>query len=91
MTTARPWPTARVAPPRPPGSSAGDDLVTLLDDITRDVDPGNVAPYRTRPKVLADIVREGEGGHYRAHGRRQFNAMRHQPMVSVPERFWGRV
>jgi hypothetical protein len=70
---------------------AGDDLVTLLDDITRDVEPDDVAPYRTRPKVLADIVREGEGGHYRAHGRRQFNAMRHQPMVSVPERFWGRV
>ena len=70
---------------------AGDDLVELLDEITRDVDPSDVAPYRTRPKVLSDIVREGEGGHFRAHGRRQFQAMRSQPMVSVPERFWGRV
>jgi len=70
---------------------AGDDLVALLDEITRYVDPDEVAPYRTRPRVLADIVREGEGGHFRAHGRRQFHAMRSQPMVSVPERFWGRV
>lgn len=70
---------------------AGDDLVALLDEITQEVDPADVSPYRTQPKVLADIVREGEGGHYRAHGRRQFNAMRRQPMVSVPERFWGRV
>lgn len=70
---------------------AGDDLVELLDEITRDVDPDEVAPYRTRPKALSGIVREGEGGHFRAHGRRQFHAMRSQPMVSIPERFWGRV
>ncbi|HEX6148590.1 glycosyltransferase family 2 protein [Nocardioides sp.] len=68
---------------------AGDDLVDLLDEITHGVDPAAVAPYRTRPQVLSDIVREGEGGHFRAHGRRQHNAMRNQPMVSIPERFWG--
>jgi Glycosyl transferase family 2 len=70
---------------------AGDDLVVLLDEITHDVTPDGVAPYRTQQKVLSRIVREGENGHFRAHGRRQFNAMRSQPMVSVPERFWGRV
>lgn len=70
---------------------AGDDLVELLDEITRDVDPAAVEPYKTRKKVLSGIVRQGDGGNYRAHGRRQFNAMRGQPMVSVPERFWGQV
>ena len=68
---------------------AGDDLVELLDEVVRDVDPAAVEPYKTRKKVLADIVRQGDGGNYRAHGRRQFNAMRGQPMVSVPERFHG--
>jgi hypothetical protein len=68
---------------------AGDDLVGLLDEITSEVDPAEVEPYRSRPEVLSEIVREAEGGHFRAHGRRQFNAMRVQPMVSIPERFWG--
>ncbi len=70
---------------------AGDDLVVLLDEITQAVTEEDVAPYRAEQKVLSGIVREGENGHYRAHGRRQFKAMRSQPMVSVPERFWGRV
>lgn len=70
---------------------AGDDLVDLLDEVVRDVDPAGVEPYKPRKKVLGDIVRQGENGHYRAHGRRQFNAMRGQPMVQVPERFWGKV
>lgn len=70
---------------------AGDDLVGLLDEITRDVDPASVKPYRPRPRVLSGIVRQGERGNYRAHGRRQFNAMRGQPMVRVPERFHGRI
>ncbi len=70
---------------------AGDDLVELLDEVVRDVDPAAVEPYKTRKKVLAGIVRQGDGGNYRAHGRRQFNAMRGQPMVSVPERFHGRL
>lgn len=70
---------------------AGDEMVDLLDEVTRDVDPAAVEPYKTRKKVLAGIVRQGDSGNYRAHGRRQFNAMRGQPMVSVPERFWGRV
>lgn len=67
----------------------GDDLVALLDEITRDVQPADVAPYRPRRKQLAKIVRQGEGGNYRAHGRRQFNAMRTQPTVAIPDRFRG--
>lgn len=69
----------------------GDDLVALLDEITRDVDPAEVTPYRPRRKQLSKIVRQGEGGNYRAHGRRQFNAMRAQPTVAIPERFRGLV
>lgn len=68
---------------------AGDDLVALLDEIVTGVDPGEVAPFKPRPRVLADIVRPAANGTYRAHGRRQVNAMRRQPMVSVPRRFWG--
>ena len=64
---------------------------TFLDEITHDVDPAEVEPYRSQPRFLSGIVREGEGGHFRAHGRRQFNAMRAQKMVSIPERFWGLV
>ncbi|MGZ5400906.1 MAG: glycosyltransferase family 2 protein [Nocardioides sp.] len=70
---------------------AGDDLVDLLDEVVRDVDPAAVEPYKPRKKVLGDIVRQGDNGNYRAHGRRQFHAMRGQPMVQVPERFWGKV
>lgn len=70
---------------------AGDDLVDLLEEITAGVDPAAVEPYKTRKKVLAGIVHQGEGGNFRAHGRRQVQAMRAQPMVSVPERFWGQV
>ncbi len=70
---------------------AGDDLVDLLDEVVRDVDPASVEPYKPRKKVLGGIIRQGDGGNYRAHGRRQFNAMRGQPMVQVPERFWGQV
>ncbi|QZY30039.1 glycosyltransferase family 2 protein [Nocardioides coralli] len=66
---------------------AGGDLVDLVDEITRDVDPGTVEPYRSRPRQLAKIVRPTDSGTYRAHGRRQVNAMRGQPMVTVPERF----
>ena len=69
----------------------GDDLVALLDEVTHDVDPDGVATYRPRPRQLARIVRQGEGGNYRAHGRRQFNAMRSQPAVAIPERFRGLV
>lgn len=70
---------------------AGDDLVDLLDEVVGDVDPTAIEPYKPRKKVLGDIVRQGEHGHYRSHGRRQFNAMRGQPMMQVPERFWGKV
>lgn len=70
---------------------AGDDLVDLLDEVVRDVDPASVNPYTPRRKVLGGIIRQGDAGNYRAHGRRQFNAMRGQPMVQVPERFWGKV
>ena len=70
---------------------AGDDLVALLDEVVGATDPATVEPYRPRKKVLAGIVRQGDGGNYRAHGRRQFNAMRGQPTVEIPERFWGRV
>lgn len=70
---------------------AGDDLVGLLDEVVRDVDPASVDPYQPRKKVLSNIIRQGDAGNYRAHGRRQFNAMRGQPMVQVPERFWGTV
>ena len=70
---------------------AGDDLVDLLDEVVRDVDPASVEPYKPRKKVLGGIIRQGDAGNYRAHGRRQFNAMRGQPMVQVPERFWGKV
>lgn len=69
----------------------GGDLVDLVDEITRDVDPAEVAPYRPRPRQLAKIVRRTESGTYRAHGRRQVNAMRGQPMVGIPERFHGLV
>lgn len=70
---------------------AGDDLVTLLDEIVAETDPAQVAAYRPRPKQLAKIVRPGENGNFRAHGRRQFLAMRGQPTVAIPERFTGRV
>ncbi len=70
---------------------AGDDLVDLLDEVVREVDPTSVEPYKPRKKLLGGIIRQGDGGNYRAHGRRQFNAMRGQPMVQVPERFWGKV
>lgn len=70
---------------------AGDDLVDLLDEVVRDVDPASVAPYKPRKKVLDGVIRRGDAGNYRAHGRRQFNAMRGQPMVQVPERFWGKI
>lgn len=70
---------------------AGDDLVELLDEVVRATDPAAVEPYRPRKRVLGDIIRQGDGGNYRAHGRRQFNAMRGQPTVQVPERFWGKV
>ena len=70
---------------------AGDDLVGLLDEVVRDVDPAAVEPYKGRKKVLGSIVRQTDNGSYRAHGRRQVHAMRGQPMVQVPERFWGKV
>ena len=87
-TTARRWPT-RGRAAETAWQFAGDDLVDLLDEVVRDVDPAPVEPYKPRKKVLGGIIRQGDAGNYRAHGRRQFNAMRGQPMVQVPERFWG--
>jgi hypothetical protein len=65
----------------------GDDLVDLLDEVTRDVSPDQVEEFRPRKRVLGKIVREADNGVFRSHGRRQFNAMRRQPIVSIPERF----
>lgn len=69
----------------------GDDLVELLEDITRDVDPTTVEVFKPRQRGLRRIVRETDKGTFRAHGQRQVRAMRDEPLVTVPERFRGLV
>lgn len=69
----------------------GDELVTLLEDITRDLDPGRVPEFAPKRRQLGGIVRQAENGVYRAHGRRQMVAMQRQEVVRIPARFHGLV
>lgn len=68
----------------------GDDLVALLEEVVADADPDAVPTYRPRPRFLDRVVREGENGVFRAHGRRQHVAMRNADLVAVPPRYAGR-
>ncbi len=70
---------------------SGDDLATLLDEITADIDPAKVRDYKVRPRELRSMVKPKENGVYRVNGRRQVNAMRDRPTVRIPERFFGLV
>lgn len=67
----------------------GDDLVRLLDEVVAEA--GEVKEFAPRPRRLRGVVRRTERGVYRAHGKRQVVAMREQPMVTIPERFYGTV
>lgn len=65
----------------------GADLVDLLDDVTRDVDPTSVPWFRPSPQRLARIVRHEPPETWRATGMGQLEAMRKRPLVRIPPRF----
>lgn len=67
--------------------STGEDLTRLLDELTAGLDPADLPEFKPTRKLLDGIVRQMDTGAYRAHGRRQMQAMRHQRPVAIPRRF----
>jgi len=69
-------------------SRSGDEMVALLEEITSDIDPGTVEPFRAKGLGLRKIVKQ-QDALWRATGQGQVAAMRERPLVSVPDRFVG--
>ncbi|GAB2884909.1 glycosyltransferase family 2 protein [Nocardioides pacificus] len=67
-----------------------DELVALLDEISRDVVLDDVRRFSPPLDKLPQIPRE-EDGIWRSRGARQVAAMRNRPMVRIPKAFIGRV
>lgn len=66
---------------------SGDDLATLLTQVTRSVS-ADVAVFDPTTIVPAKLVREEDGVH-RAAGRGHIDNLQAQPLVRIPERLHG--
>lgn len=69
----------------------GDELVDLLAEITAEGAASRAKPFTPPRRKLGRIVQQMDNGSFRATGARQVPAMRKQPLVAVPERFFGLV
>jgi hypothetical protein len=72
--------------PQSSWSRTGDEMVDLLDEITRDI-PADLAEFRPDPAALARVVEQKENGTYRSAGDFQLGSMRKRPLRLIPERF----
>lgn len=71
----------------------GEDMVSLLTDITSDVDRDGIPTFEVpSPERRAAIVKEeADSGTWKASGEKQEVAMRKRRLVRIPERFHGLV
>lgn len=70
---------------------AGEEMVALLDEVTTGVDdPPSLAEFRPPSGAELEnlVTQDGKGG-WRAPKGGQVELMRSQPLVRVPERFFG--
>ena len=71
-------------------AKSGDEMVELLDGITRDIPPG-IVEFRPKPAALARVVQLRENGTFHSAGDFQLGSMRKRPLRLIPERFRGTV
>jgi hypothetical protein len=70
---------------------SSDEMVSLLDEITADIDRTDLQPFKPPLRRLPEIVKQQGDDVWRTTGLGQEAAMRSRPWVKVPQRFVGRV